>query len=101
MEKFIIKKQSPKLMIIEVDCHKLSAAEQIFFFGKEFSKITSNEELVFIQKFDHEFSIEIMIHYGFDIYCRTIKKGEYPIKIEGSVIQVFIDLSYTNISVPQ
>ena len=58
MQKFIIKKQSPTSMIIELDCNKLSAAEQITLFGKEFSKKAPNEELVFIQKNDFVFSID-------------------------------------------
>jgi hypothetical protein len=101
MQKFIIKKQSPTSMIIELDCNKLSAAEQITLFGKEFSKKAPNEELVFIQKNDFVFSIDTILFYDFDYRYTTLKKGNYPLKIEGNIIQVAIELSLTRSLAPK
>lgn len=95
MKNYNIVKQSPTSLLIEIEISKLSAEDQIFMFGKEFAKITSDEKLVFIQDQDYIFSIDTMIYLELDMGFRMIKRGSYPLQIMKDKVQVTIDLSST------
>lgn len=93
MKTYNIIKVTSKSMIIEVESSKLSIDDQKYLFGKELSKITPNEELVFVQDQDYIFDIDTMIYLEMDIGFRMIKRGSYPLHIVEDKVQVAIDLS--------
>lgn len=93
MKNYTTYKQSENTMIIELDTTTLSAEDQIKFFGKEYSKITSNETLNFVQEADYVFSIEALLYLGFDLSYKNLKKGTYPLSIIKDKIQISLTLS--------
>lgn len=93
MKNYTTYKLSSNSLIIELDTNALNIDDQKKFFGKEYSKITSNETLVFVQDDDFIFDINTMIYLDLDLNYRLIKKGNYPLKIVNDKVQVTITLS--------
>jgi len=93
MKTYNIIKVSSKSMIIEIESSKLSVDDQKLLFGKELSRITAGEELIFVQDQDYIFDIDTMIYLEMDIGFRMIKRGSYPLQIIKDKVQVSIDLS--------
>lgn len=93
MKNYTTYKQSENTMIIELDTATLSNEDQIKFFGKEYSKITSNEKLSFVQDADHVFSVEALLYLGFDLSYKNLKKGIYPLAIIKDKVQITLTLS--------
>lgn len=93
MRNYNIVKQTSKSLIIEIETSKLSVEDQKFMFGKEYDKITPDEELVFIQDQDYVFDIDTMIYLELDMGFRMIKRGSYPLQIVKDKVQVTINLS--------
>lgn len=86
-------KQSENTMIIELDTNNLSVEDQKKVFGKEYSKITSNEELTFVQEADYVFSLDMLLYLGFDILYKNLKKGTYPLAIIKDKVLITLTLS--------
>lgn len=86
-------KVSETEIIFEIDNQKLSAEDQEMFFGKEFSKITPSETLVFIQEQDYLFDTVTLRYLDLDINHPLMKRGTYPITIKDNKVQVAITLS--------
>lgn len=80
-------------MIIELDTDTLSKEDQIKFFGKEYSKITADERLTFIQEDSYEFSFDVLLYLDLDTRYKYLKKGEYPLEIVNKNVQVLLTLS--------
>ena len=93
MKNYTTYKQSENTMIIELETTTLSIEDQIKFFGREYSKITSNETLTFVQEADYVFSIEALLYLGFDLSYKNLKKGTYPLSIIKDKIQISLTLS--------
>lgn len=93
MKKFTVYKVSTTTMIIEIDPSNLSITEQKSFFGKEYSSITSNEELVFIQEMDFVFDLDTSLYLEMDPGYRLLKRGSYPISIVNDKIRVTLPLA--------
>lgn len=86
-------KVSPTEIIFEIDNNILSAEDQKMFYGKEYSKVGTDEKLMFIQEEDFLFDIMTLIYLDLDINYPLIKRGTYPIKIVDNKVQVQIALS--------
>lgn len=86
-------KQSQNTMVIEMDVLNLSKEEQNKFFGKEYSKITSDEKLFFIQDADYVFDLDTLLYLDFDYHYKHLKKGEYPLEIKDDKIYVTLTLT--------
>lgn len=86
-------KQSENTMVIEMDVMNLSKEDQNKFFGKEYSKITSNEKLYFIQEEDFVFDLDTLLYLDFDYHYKYLKKGEYPLEIRDDKIYVTLTLT--------
>lgn len=93
MKNYTTYKLSHNTMMIELETTTLSIEDQIKFFGKEYSKISSNEELTFVQEADYVFSIEALLYLGFDLSYKNLKKGTYPLSIINDKIQISLTLS--------
>lgn len=93
MKNYTTYKQSEKTMIIELETTALSIEDQIKFFGKEYSKITTNEKLTFVQDADHIFSIEALLYLGFDLSYKNLKKGTYPLSIIKDKVLITLTLT--------
>ena len=93
MKNYTTYKQSENTMIIELDTATLSTEDQIKFFGKEYSKITTNEKLTFVQDADYVFSIEALLYLGFDLSFKNLKKGTYPLSIIKDKVQISLTLT--------
>jgi len=86
-------KQSANTMVIELETSKLTIEEQVLFFGKEYSRISANETLTFVQDEDFVFDVDTLIYLGFDVNYRFLKKGSYPLVIVKDKILVTLTLS--------
>jgi hypothetical protein len=86
-------KVSATEIIFEIDNNNLSAEDQKMFYGKEYSKVTTDEQLMFIQEQDFLFDITTLIYLDLDINYPLIKRGTYPIKVIDNKVQVKITLS--------
>lgn len=93
MKKYNIIKLTSTSMMIEIDANNLSVEDQKFMFGKEYTKITPDEKLVFIQDQDYIFDVETMIYLELDMGFRMIKRGSYPLQVVKDKVQVTINLS--------
>lgn len=93
MKNFITYKQSENTMIIELEATKLSIDDQKTIFGKEYSKMTSNETLSFVQSEDYVFDMDTLIYLGFDVNFKFLKKGSYPLTIVKDKVLVTLTLS--------
>ena len=93
MKNYTTYKQSENTMIIELDTATLSKEDQIKFFGKEYSKITTNEKLSFVQDADYVFYIEALLYIGFDLSFKNLKKGTYPLSIIKDKVQISLTLT--------
>jgi hypothetical protein len=93
MKNYTTYKQSENTMIIELETTTLSTEDQIKFFGKEYSKITSNEKLTFVQDADHVFSVEALLYLGFDLSYKNLKKGTYPLSIIKDKVLITLTLT--------
>lgn len=92
MKSFNTYKQSSHSMVIELEAANMSLDDQKRFFGKEYSKMTSNETLTFVQEEDFEFSLETLILLDLDINYKLLKKGTYPISMINGKVQVLLTL---------
>ena len=86
-------KNSATSLILELNISGLSKDDQIKFFGKEYTEITVDEKLTFIQEADYEFSFDVLVHLDLDIRYKYLKKGEYPLEITNDKVQVLLTLS--------
>jgi hypothetical protein len=93
MKNYTTYKQSENTMVIELDINNLSLEDQKKFFGKEYSKISSNEVLTFVQDADFVFPIETLIYLGYNLSYRNLKKGEYPLAIIKDKILITLTLT--------
>lgn len=93
MKNFTTYKQSENTMVIELDATTLSVDDQKMIFGKEYSKMTSNETLTFEQEEDYVFDIDTLIYLGFDVNFKYLKKGTYPLSIVKDKVLVTLTLS--------
>lgn len=93
MKNYTTYKQSENTMIIELETTTLSIEDQNKFFGKEYSKISSNETLTFVQEADYVFSIEALLYLGFDLSYKNLKKGTYPLSIIKDKILITLTLT--------
>ncbi len=93
MKNFRAIRTSPRSLTLELDATALSKDEQVKFFGKEYSNISSNEQLTFVQEEDYEFTLEILLYLDLDIKYRYLRKGEYPVKIISDTALVFLTLT--------
>lgn len=93
MKIFNTYKQSANTMVIELETSKLSTDDQVKFFGKEYSKMTPNETLTFVQDDDFTFDVDTLIYLGFDVNYKFLKKGTYPLVIVKDKILVTLTLS--------
>lgn len=93
MKNYTTYKQSENTMIIELDTNNLSVEDQKKFFGKEYSKITSNEVLTFVQEADYVFSADMLLYLGFDLSYKNLKKGTYPLAIIKDKVLITLTLS--------
>jgi hypothetical protein len=93
MKNFNVSKQEPNRMLIQIEPDKLSVEEQNFYFGKEYSKITPNETLEFIQDEDFIFDKDLLLYMGFDTKYHLLKKGNYPLEIVEDKVIVTLELS--------
>ena len=93
MKNFTTYKQSENTMVIELEATKLSSEDQNLIFGKEYSKMNSNETLTFVQNEDYIFDIDTLIYLGFDVNYKFLKKGNYPLSIIKDKILVTLTLS--------
>lgn len=86
-------KKSENTMVIEMDVMNLSKEDQNKFFGKEYSKITPNEKLYFIQEEDFVFDLNTLLYLDFDYHYKYLKKGSYPLEIKDDKIYVTLTLT--------
>jgi len=86
-------KKSENTMVIEMDVMNLSKEDQNKFFGKEYSKITSDEKLYFIQDEDYVFDLDTLLYLDFDYHYKYLKKGNYPLEIKDDKIYVTLTLT--------
>ena len=93
MKNFTIIKQTTASMLIEIDINALTIEDQRLFFGKEFSKIVPDEEIVFIQDEDFIFDINTLLYLELDPGYRLLKRGSYPIEIRNNIVHVSLSLS--------
>lgn len=93
MKNYTTYKKSGNIMVIELDTNTLSLEDQKKFFGKEYSKITANEQLTFVQEADYEFSFDTLLYLDMDFRYKYLKKGEYPLQIIENKVQVTLTLS--------
>jgi hypothetical protein len=93
MKNYTTYKKSENTIVIELDNNTLSIEDQKKFFGKEYSKITVNEQLTFIQDADYEFSFDALLYLDMDVRYKYLKKGEYPLEIINDKVQVTLSLS--------
>lgn len=93
MKNFKAVKISPSSILLELNTNALSKQDQFKFFGKEYSKISSDEKLTFIQEEDYEFSFDVLNYLELNTLYKYLKKGEYPLEIINDKIQVFLTLS--------
>lgn len=93
MKNYTTYKKAENTMVIELDTNTLSQDDQKKFFGKEYSKITGNEQLTFVQDSDYEFSFDALIYLDMDFRYKYLKKGEYPLEIINNKVQVTLSLS--------
>lgn len=93
MKNFKAIKTSATSMILELNTNMLTKDDQLLFFGKEYSQITTNETLTFVQQDDYEFNIDLLIYMGLDTRYKFLKKGEYPLAIVNDKVQVSLTLS--------
>lgn len=92
MKNFNIKKLSSKSMQIEIETSKLTIEEQKMFFGKEYSTISANEQLFFIQEQDFIFDINTLLYLELDPAYRLLKRGTYPLEIVNDKVKVTVAL---------
>ena len=93
MKNFTTYKQSENTMIIELEATKLSIDDQNLIFGKEYSKMSSNETLSFVQTEDYVFDTDALLYLGFDVNLRFLRKGNYPLAIVKDKVMVTLTLS--------
>ena len=93
MKNYTTFKKSDNIIVIELDVNTLSIEDQIKFFGKEYSRITANEQLSFIQDADYEFSFDTLLYLELDYRYKYLKKGAYPLSIQDNKVQVTLTLS--------
>lgn len=80
-------------MVIELDATKLSVEDQRLIFGKEYSRMTADETLTFVQGEDYTFDLDALIYLGFDINFKYLKKGSYPLTIVKDKVLITLTLS--------
>jgi hypothetical protein len=88
-----IAKESFNSILLIIDASKLNAEEQSNYFGKDFSKITSGDNLLFTQDVDFVFDEKSLISLGLESKYNTIKKGSYPCEMIKNTVQVKMNLS--------
>ena len=93
MKNFTTYKQSENTMVIELEATKLSTDDQKLIFGKEYSKMSPNETLTFLQTEDYVFDMDTLIYLGFDVNYKFLKKGNYPLTIVKDKVMVTLTLS--------
>jgi hypothetical protein len=93
MKNFTTYKQSENTMVIELEATTLSIEDQKLIFGTEYSKMTSNDTLTFIQNEDYIFDADTLIYLGFDMNYKYLKKGSYPLTIVKDKVMVTLTLS--------
>ena len=93
MKNYTTYKKAFNVMLIELDTNTLSVEDQKKFFGKEYSKITTNETLSFIQDADFEFDFDTLVYLDLDYRYKYLKKGEYPLQIIKDKVQITFTLS--------
>jgi hypothetical protein len=93
MKNFTTYKQSENTMVIELQATQLTIEDQKMIFGKEYSKMTPEETLTFVQSEDYIFDINTLIYLGFDINYKLLKKGSYPLTIVKDRVLVTLTLS--------
>lgn len=93
MKNFTTYKQSENTMVIELEATKLSTDDQKLIFGKEYSKMSPNETLTFLQNEDYVFDMDTLIYLGFDVNYKFLKKGSYPLTIVKDKVMVTLTLS--------
>lgn len=92
MKNFTAFKTTENSIVLELYTNTLEKDDQIKFFGKEYSKISSTEELVFIQEEDYEFSNDALSYLNIDNKYKYLKKGRYPIIVVDDKVQVKLTL---------
>ncbi|MBP9849686.1 MAG: hypothetical protein KBC58_09645 [Flavobacterium sp.] len=88
----MIMKESLNTIFLVINASKLSIEEQINYLGKEYVKITSNDQLLFIQDGDFVFDEKTLISLGIASKYTTLKKGSYPGVINKDKIQIRMTL---------
>ena len=93
MKNYTAYRQDYNIVMFELDTKTLNTEDQKKFFGKEYSKLSPNETLEFVQDDDYIFDINMMIYLDLDLGWRMMKKGTYPLKIVDDKVQITITLS--------
>lgn len=93
MKNFTITKKATNIIMIELDVKALNIDEQKRYFGKPYAEITKNEVLVFIQENDFIFPFETLILNDIHPLYQNLKKGNYPLTIVDSKIQITLTLT--------
>lgn len=93
MKNFNIQKLTSKSMVIEIETSKLTVEDQRMFFGKEYSNISADEQLFFIQEQDFIFDINTLLYLELDPAFRLLKRGTYPLEIISNKVKVTVVLS--------
>ncbi|MGX7667364.1 hypothetical protein [Flavobacterium pedocola] len=93
MKNFSFIKQNQNTLLLQVEPYRLTVEEQKFFFGKEYSEITPDEPLEFIQDEDFVFEENTLLYLGFDRKYPLLKKGKYPLEISKDKVTVTLTLS--------
>lgn len=88
----VVTKQSLNTILLIIDANKLTIEEQANCFGKEYSKMTTDDTLLFAQAADFVFDAKTLISLGLESKYTTIKKGNYPCAISQDKIQVKMTL---------
>ena len=81
-------------MTFEIEPNNLTIEEQKTMFGKEYSKLTAADELMFMQDQDFIFDIDTLLYLDLDPAYRLLKRGTYPITVTKDKVHVTFTLSY-------
>ncbi|RXR20948.1 hypothetical protein EQG63_03145 [Flavobacterium amnicola] len=85
-------KESLNTIFLVIDASQLTIEEQKNCFGKEYSKMISNNALQFTQDGDFVFDEKTLLYLGLDPKYTSIKKGSYTCEISKDKIQVKMTL---------
>jgi hypothetical protein len=88
-----LSKLSTKEILVELKWNELSIEEQINHFGKQISKLTSDDKLVFIQDYDLILDEKTLHYLDIDSKYNLLKKGSYSIEISNDQLQIILILT--------